>query len=260
VHTVQAGAPVECVLVFAPWLFAGTAAVNGRHGVVRVWNMDTGFEQTLEGHQGAIYSLAQGVAYLFSGGDDTGIKTWQFSSDRFEPLVELKGHQAPVQALRTTGMSLVSADRTGQVNMWALEGEQAGQLQGTIQTGHGAPLMALWVEESYLFTAALDGHVKVWDAQGSLQYDQEVRNQNNQPSGIAAVLVVPEVQGEGSVLITACDDKAMKMWTLPTFDRRGILAARAGHADVVRCLARGPGNSFFSGGMDNSILVWEFMS
>ena len=89
---------------------------------------------------------------------------------------------------------------------------------------------------------------------------QEVRNQNNQPSGIAAVLVVPEVQGEGSVLITACDDKAMKMWTLPTFDRRGILAARAGHADVVRCLARGPGNSFFSGGMDNSILVWEFMS
>lgn len=137
-----------------------------------MWNMDTGFEQTLEGHQGAIYSLAQGVAYLFSGGDDTGIKTWQFSSDRFEPLVELKGHQAPVQALRTTGMSLVSADRTGQVNMWALEGEQAGQLQGTIQTGHGAPLMALWVEESYLFTAALDGHVKVWDAQGSLQYDQ----------------------------------------------------------------------------------------
>jgi len=119
--------------------------------------------------------------------------------------------------------------------------------------------MALWVEESYLFTASLDGHVKVWDSQGGLQYDQEVRNQSNQPSGVVAVLVVPEAQGEGSILITACDDKAMKMWTLPTFDRRGILTARAGHADVVRCLARGPGNSFFSGGMDNSILVWEFI-
>ena len=28
VNTVQAGGPVECILVFAPWLFAGTAATK----------------------------------------------------------------------------------------------------------------------------------------------------------------------------------------------------------------------------------------
>ena len=82
------------------------------------------------------------------------------------------------------------------------------------------------------------------------------------PSGVAALIIVPEVtpQGEASVLVTACDDKALKLWVMPTFDKRGILASRVGHNDVARCLARGPGNSFFSGAMDNSIIVWEFMS
>ena len=75
------------------------------------------------------------------------------------------------------------------------------------------------------------------------------------------MIVVPEVtgQGENSVLVTACDDKALKLWMMPTFDKRGILASRAGHSDVARCLAKGPGNSFFSGAMDNTIIVWEFM-
>ena len=67
------------------------------------------------------------------------------------------------------------------------------------------------------------------------------------------------VGGETRV-VTACDDKALKMWVLPTFDKRGIIGARVGHSDVVRCLAKGPGNSFFSGGMDGNIMVWEFMS
>lgn len=70
------------------------------------------------------------------------------------------------------------------------------------------------------------------------------------------MIVVPE--NDASVLVTACDDKALKLWMMPSFDKRGILASRVGHSDVARCLAKGPGNSFFSGAMDNSIIVWEF--
>ena len=51
---------------------------------------------------------------------------------------------------------------------------------------------------------------------------------------------------------------ALKLWVLPTFAKRGIIGAKLGHSDVVRCMARGPGNSFFSGGMDGVIMVWEF--
>ena len=218
--------------------------------------MDTGFEQSLEGHVGSIFCLAQGGSYLFSGGDDTGIKTWQFENERFAPLTELQGHQQPVQAMKTTDV-LITADRGGTVAKWSLT---QGTVLATFPTSHTSHLMALWVEDSFLFTAALDGHVKIWDMDGNLQYDQLVTNQNNAPSGVAAMIVVPEVtaQGESSVLVTACDDKALKLWMMPTFDKRGILASRVGHSDVARCMARGPGNSFFSGAMDNSIIVWEF--
>lgn len=140
-----------------------------RSGVVRVWNMDTGFEQALEGHVGGIYCMAQGGAYLFSGGDDTGVKTWHYDTDQFKPLTELKGHQAPVQVMKTTSAALITADRGGTVAKWDLE---KGTLLSTIATGHTNHLMALWVEDSFLFTAALDGHVKVWDSEGNMQYDQ----------------------------------------------------------------------------------------
>jgi WD40 repeat protein len=68
VHVVEAGAPVEAILVFDDWLFAGTQAVGAQQGVVHVWHMANGFEQTLEGHQGTVWCLAQGGAYLFSAG------------------------------------------------------------------------------------------------------------------------------------------------------------------------------------------------
>lgn len=217
--------------------------------------MDSGFDQTLEGHTGAIFAMAQGGAYLFSGGDDKGVKTWQYAEEKFSPLIELSGHTAPIQAMKTVPGLLITADRSGVVHMWGLE---SGQLQSTIQTNHTNALMALWVEESYLFTAALDGYIKVWDSSGAQVFEQVVTNQNNQPSGMTAIVVVPS-EGDSSVMVTACDDKALKLWMMPSFEKRGIIGTRAGgHNDVVRCLAKGPKQSFFSGSMDNSINVWEF--
>ena len=207
-----------------------------------MWHMGNGFEQTLEGHRGAVFALAQGGAYLFSAGDDTGVKTWQFNESSFVPVIELSGHTAPVQALKVCGNVLLSADRGGMVSMWDL---QSGQQSGSITTNHTAPLMGLWVEESHLFTAALDGHVKTWDAAGAMLYDHLVTNQHNQPSGVTSLAVVSDAAADGDpnnqgepVLVTACDDKALKMWRMPTFDKRGILASRVGHSDVVRCIAK----------------------
>ena len=36
----------------------------GAQGVIKVWHTDSAFEQTLEGHQGSIYCLAQGGEHL----------------------------------------------------------------------------------------------------------------------------------------------------------------------------------------------------
>jgi hypothetical protein len=65
---------------------------------------------------------------------------------------------------------------------------------------------------------------------------------HNQPSGITALLLTNEAGKDGSagepVLVTACNDCALKLWRMPGFEKRGILAARVGHSDIVRCLAR----------------------
>lgn len=89
-------------------------------------------------------------------------------------------------------------------------------------------------------------------------YDHAVLQQDKQVSGVVALAVVPN--GDESVMVTACQDKAIKLWMMPTFGKRGILGQRAGHAEVVRCIAKGPGNSFFTGSMspENRICVWEF--
>ena len=86
------------------------------------------------------------------------------------------------------------------------------------------------LEEQYLCTAALDGHVKVWEASGKQLYDHVVTDKGGNPSPVTALVQVTEntPAGESSVIVTACDDKALKLWTLPTFDRRGILTQSQG--------------------------------
>ena len=39
-------------------------ATGSDDGVIKVWHTDSAFEQTLEGHQGSIYCLAQGGEHL----------------------------------------------------------------------------------------------------------------------------------------------------------------------------------------------------
>ena len=108
--------------------------------------------------------------------------------------------------------------------MWKF-GEGGGQepIQ-RVQTQHTNVLMSLWVleEEGILLTASLDGHVKVWDTAGNLQNDHLVTNQNNQPSGVTSIAVIPEQtpQGEVFVLVTACDDKVSTHRTSERFSAR----------------------------------------
>jgi len=273
---IPAGGAIECLLLFHPWLFAGLQAPAGTAGLVRVWQVETGGDQSLQGHMGTVFCLEQGGSYLFSGGEDLGLKVWQYSEapavpgapstlGSFVPAIELKGHQACIQDMKVTGGSaeraadvLISADRGGTVALWGFgEANASPNPLKVFQTGHNN-LMGIWLEAEIMFTAGLDGHVKVWDGQGTQLYDHVCLGQQGGESGVTALAVVPD-QADG-VMVTACQDKAIKLWQMPKFSKRGILGYKAGHTDVVRCIAKGPGNSFFTGSMDKTICVWEMMS
>ena len=85
---IPAGGQIECLILQHPWLFAGLAATMPQPGAVRVWQVDSKFDQTLlghagtvsclehstlHGHAGTVFCLEQGGNYLFSGGEDMGV-------------------------------------------------------------------------------------------------------------------------------------------------------------------------------------------
>ncbi len=57
--------------------------------VVQVWNMQTGQQHDLPGHQAEVLALATTAGMLFSGGKDGSIRAWQFdaASATFRPTV-----------------------------------------------------------------------------------------------------------------------------------------------------------------------------
>jgi len=287
--SINAPGPIECLHLLSPFLFAGVqgAPLVSGAGSIKVWQMQTGMEQVLEGgHAGTVHCLDTEISqgFLFSGGDDSGtgnasactVKLWKFSAEtnQFAPITQFSGHQNIIQDMKTTGTSpevtdlLITADRGGTVAVWGVGASNAStEPLHVLNTGHTAILTGIWVDGKVLFTAGLDGHVRVWDcgklapghnAEIQPEYDHVVLQQDRNASGVVALAVVPH--GDESVMVTACSDKALKLWMMPTFGRRGILTAKAGHAEVVRCIAKGPGNSFFTGSMspENGICVWEF--
>ena len=194
--------------------------------------MADGREQTLEGHTGAVFCVAQGGPHLFSAGEDAGVKTWKFGqSGQLEPVVELQGHRAPIQALSVAADSSCRPIATARSRrgIWTLAGAM------TLKTDHLSMVMAMWVEESWgapcIFTAALDGHCKVWTlparscttsmsrigrthASSPIPRTCLPRSRDEQPRPFAAARrvirdnVPPRAEGarEGQVLVTACQD------------------------------------------------------
>ena len=47
----------------------------------QVWNMSTGAQHDLPGHQDEVLALAAAGGLLFSGGKDKSIRAWQFDAN-----------------------------------------------------------------------------------------------------------------------------------------------------------------------------------
>lgn len=127
------------------------------------------------------------------------------------------------------------------------------------------------------------------------EFSYTVTNRERQPSPVTAIEIQADPAGN-AILIASCSDNAIKLCEVraraapcaaraapplgaeapglsgvltrccarrnvgcaaqvPNFERRGIIL---GHTQPCRALCLGPGNSFFSAGMDTNVKVWEF--
>lgn len=244
--SIQIGEDVGSVLVASGWLFVG---IPGR---IKCWNMSDNSQFDLNGHRGQVHSI---VAYteqgmVFSGGEDCGILAWKFNpqTNMFEQVGAMHGHGGAILQLEVVGTLLFSASMDGTVRVWDLN---SAQCVHTCQA-HQQPVMGLLVWEQHLLSCSLDGTIKVWTWNApnlELTYTHQVEH-NVGVLGMCGSLNAKQQP----VLVSACNDNAIRFFELPSFNSLGTLKQRKD----VRCVDSGPG-MFFAGHSDGTVRVWKWV-
>jgi eukaryotic-like serine/threonine-protein kinase len=109
-------------------------ATDGKKNTVIIWNVETGRElQTLEGHNGEVYTVAfspdEDGRWIASAGEDSAVKIWDSRSGAF--IRNFRGHTGLVSSLAFSpdGRRLVSGSRDTTVKVWDVTqpSDQEGQ-------------------------------------------------------------------------------------------------------------------------------------
>jgi len=108
--------------------------------------------------------------------------------------------------------------------------------------------------EDYVVSGSLDGTVKIWDGKATLQATE------SQGQGIVSLASL-EDPGNNMVLVIGLEKGNIMVRHLPSFMNLFTLDARYtfGHQGAVRTVVKGPSNTFYTGGEDGVVLVWQIV-
>ena len=141
-----------------------TLASAGRDGLVKLWDLDTGRQQDLRGHEGWVFSVAFSPdgKTLASGSRDNTVKLWEVETAR--ERATLKGHAGWVLcvAFSPDGQTVISGDANRQLKLWDTTTEQ---VRGTLE-GHRGGIHSLAFSPSGNTLASGDNvhRVRLWRA------------------------------------------------------------------------------------------------
>ncbi len=170
-----------------------------------------------------------------------------------EVLARLKGHTSPVQhvAFSTDGSRLGSTDQEGTLILW--DGASGRQLRRL--PGFGSGGLALGPGGRFL---AIYGHladptgIEIWN----LDRDARVAGP---VYGHEATIESIGFSPDGSRLVTASDDRTVRLWDGRTGEPIG--EPLSGHTSPVAVAKFSPdGRVVASGGADNQVLLWDLAS
>mmetsp|Transcript_447 Transcript_447/g.967 ORF Transcript_447/g.967 Transcript_447/m.967 type:complete len:418 (+) Transcript_447:252-1505(+) len=276
---VDQGGEVDSLLIEGGYLFVGLHTKQNE-GLIKTYNMTTGQQDTLVGHQGDVYCLHIAMNMLFSGGRDCSLRVWTFDANSQQFVLQAEvgasmgGHSSPVTCIASVGSFLYTGDQTGNIKVWDLGG---GACTQTIAGAHENVIsqMISWQNpegKEFLISCSFDGSVRVW--------------QHREPPMPGAVLdpaplyVHPDDQDQGAhgrgkprrlpqildmmgqldtsanpVLVTSHSEGSVAhLWDLPSFEDRGLLP----RAINVRAVCSGPAGLMFSGDARGLIRVFQF--
>lgn len=263
-------------------------------GMVHIWNLQQPTETPKElhmmpptlisyAHNQRVTALeivenAGGGPKIISGGMDGSIRVWKFENNQFLFEKSLPGHAREVTGLCLIpgGSLLWSSSKDGSLRIWDLaqpgdiacqhciEPLPAGQTPNQSSPGHAKAVTALvpFAHEAgmYLLSGSLDGFIKVWDTTSGRPVASE-----NHGEGVASLSLATEARGSQVLLVGLESGNITCRNLLPTpkaaaFSPLFTLSTKYtnAHQGAVRAVTPGPSATFYSGGADGNLMVWQF--
>ncbi len=141
----------------------GTQALSGgRDGTVRLWDLQTGAQQTvLRGHRGWVEAVAFAgdTGQILSASRDGTVRRWDASTG--EVITEMD-HGSAVMGVACTddGATVIAGGTDNRITVWDPAGEQIAVL-----SGHAANVnaVALSLDHAYIVSASDDASLLVWE-------------------------------------------------------------------------------------------------
>lgn len=284
---------VECVEVASDYLFCGFESIskklpNVTVGMIHAWNLKAPADPPLEFHMSPSAPFAHGKSVsslvvagqgaVISGSLDSTIRLWQFNAaleggkGGFGLTNTLFGHVREVTSMVIIDTIMWSASTDKTIRLWDLGTGECKHLitgdttnaQGN-KVGHEDCVTTVLPFESehgkFVLSGSLDGNIKAWRGDNGDCVASETHGAgvvcmalSSDPKGNALVLSGLD---NGSIMIR----NVLQTPSTPAFTLIVTLNANVlhfGHQNVpVKCLKAGPFNTFYSGGSDGQLIVWQ---
>lgn len=265
---------VECVTVASNYLFCGFEATpltmpSTKVGMIHAWNLGRPTDVPLELHIGPLlpYAHNQRVTTLtveadriISGSRDGTIRLWIFESNRFLLKQTLAGHASEVTGLQFVDSHLLwssSVDRC--IRLWNIEN---GECMHVIHDhSHSVTGLLKFTSPAgqFVLSSSLDGSIKAWNGKTGECMASELHG-----DGVDSMALAADNKGHPILLVglesgSIMGRNVVQTPKTPAFCLLFKLTQKytVAHDGAVRAIKEGPSSTFYSGGDDGKLLVWQ---
>eukprot|EP00977_Amphora_coffeiformis_P017599 scaffold5828_cov168-Amphora_coffeaeformis.AAC.2 len=221
----------------------------------------------------------QGSPRIISGSEDGTIRIWTSANNTFALEKTLPGHAGKVTGLCAIpgGKHLWSSSTDGTLRIWDLSQPEATAFQHCISRetpapnnpqqggglGHSDAVTALLPfamnAGTFVISGSMDGSIKVWDSTTGNCMASESHGE-----GVVS-MSVGTTQAGGQVLLIGLASGNIAVRNIlqtskyPAFNLLYNLSGKytAGHSGPVNTITAGPAATFYTGGKDGNVMVWQ---